>query len=101
MLHNNLIVLLRDHRSRLIVFGINIVVEVGDDHGELLFCLLVEVGNGNTGSQDGVVRVCDGHVGGSLGSLELQLAGCLKKRRWPNVPSYPARWCRHPGKHQR
>jgi hypothetical protein len=36
----------------------------------LLFCLLVEVGNGDTGSQDSVVRVCDGHVGRSLGSLK-------------------------------
>jgi hypothetical protein len=35
----------------------------------LLLGLLVEVGYGDTGSQDGVVRVCDGHVSRSLGSL--------------------------------
>lgn len=73
MLHDNLVDVFRDHWSRLVVLRVDIVVEVRDDHGELLLGLLVEVRHGDTSRQDGIVGVCHGHVRGSLGSL------CSKK----------------------
>ena len=47
----------------------------------MLFCLLVEVGDGDTGSEDGIVWVCDRHVRGSLGSLGHRLLACRVGKR--------------------
>ena len=69
MFHNSLIGLFRNHRCRDLVLGVDIVVEIRDDQGELLLRLLVEVRNGDTGSKNSVVRVGDGHVCRSLSSL--------------------------------
>lgn len=69
MSHDALICFLGDHGRRPVVLGVDIVVEVAHDSGPLLLGLLVEVGDGDTGRQDGVVGVGDGHVRSSLGSL--------------------------------
>lgn len=63
--------LLGDHRRVFPVLGVDIVVEVGNDSRELLLGLLVKVRHGDTGSEDGVVGMRDGHVGYTI-SVTLQ-----------------------------
>ena len=79
MSHDNVVGLLRDHRTRLVILGVDIDVEVMDDLRELFLSLLVQIRNGNTkivsvklsdklpSGEDGVVGVFGGHVSRGLG----------------------------------
>ena len=66
MLHDCLVRLVRDHWRGLVVFGVDVVVEVSNDVREGLLCLLVQVRDGNAGSKDGIVWVLSRHVRGGL-----------------------------------
>ena len=68
--HDALVCVLGDHRGVFAGLGVDIIVEIANDERPLLLGLLVEVGHGDTGGEDGIIGVGDGHVGGSLGSLE-------------------------------
>ena len=46
--HNNIVCLLRNHRTWLVVLGVDVSVEVMDDMGELFLGLLVQIRHGNT-----------------------------------------------------
>ena len=50
------------------------MVQVGNNCRELLLCLLVEVGDCNSCSEDGIVGMGNSHVCSSLSSLEKRLA---------------------------
>ena len=69
MLHDSLVGVLADHGGQFVIARIGVVVEVGDDGGELFLGLLVEVRNSNTSSEDCIVGVSDSHVCSSLCSL--------------------------------
>ena len=71
--HDTLVCVLGDHGGVFAGFGVDIVVEFVDDERPLLLSLLVEVGHGDTGGEDSIVGVGDGHVGSSLGSLGKRL----------------------------
>ena len=73
MFHDDIVGVVCNHPSRLSRLGIDIVVEVGDDSGELLLGLLVEVGDCYASSEDSVIRMGDGHVCGGLCGLKI---GC-------------------------
>lgn len=76
MSHDALVCRFRNHGRGAVVLGVDIVVQVADDRRPLLLGLLVEVGDGDAGRENGVVWVGDGHVGRSLGSLfNFQSAG--------------------------
>lgn len=59
----------------LLVSRIHVVVEVIDHLRKLLLGLFVQVGHGDSGSQNGVVGMQSGHVGGGLGSQVVELDG--------------------------
>ena len=46
---------------------LTIRIEILNDHAELLPCLLVEIRDGDTSGEDGVVWMGGGEVGGSFG----------------------------------
>ena len=56
------------------ILGVDVVKEIIDDGGELFLRLLVQVGDGDTSSEDGIVGVSDGHVCSRLCSLYKKLA---------------------------
>ena len=56
------------------VFGVDIMVQVGDDGRELLLRLLVEVGDCNSCSEDGIVGMGNSHVGSCLGGLDHEVS---------------------------
>ena len=65
--HDDLVDVIGDHRCVLASLGVDPRVKVVDDLGEDLLGLLVEVGDGDTGCEDGIVGVLCGKVGGCLG----------------------------------
>ena len=67
--HDAFVGFFRDHGRVFACLGVDVVVEVLDDGGELLLRLLVEVGHSNTSSEDGIVGMGDCHVCCSLGRL--------------------------------
>ena len=73
MLHHDIVCVLRDHRGWLPGLWVDIFEEVGNDSRELLLGLLMEVGNGDTRGENSVVRMCDGHICGGLGSLKREM----------------------------
>ena len=85
--HDDLISLLGDHRTWLIVLGIDVGVEIINDLRELLLGLFVQVRNGNTiklgpkaeerlpGSKNGIIWMLSCHVSSSLGSKVVKLNG--------------------------
>ena len=58
--HDNIISLLTDQRSWFFGGGVNVVIKVVDELGELFGGLLVQIGNGDASSQNGVVRMLSG-----------------------------------------
>jgi hypothetical protein len=54
--------------------GVDPLVQVVDDSRKGLLGLFVQVGNGDSGSENGVVGVLGGEVGSSLGSQILSSA---------------------------
>lgn len=56
-----------------VVSGVNIVIEIADNGRPLLLGLLVKIGNGDTGGEDGIIGVGNGHVRSCLSSLEQRL----------------------------
>lgn len=83
------------------------MVEVGDDGGELLLCLLVEVGHCNTCSEDGIVGMGDSHVCCSLGGLAAMVSGMAPNEKIGRlgrsvglyIPNCRVRWWSHLGTH--
>lgn len=69
VLHDDLVSVVGDHGCGLVGLGVDVMVEIRDHGGELLPSLLVQVGDGNAGCEDGVVGVSDGHVCCRLGGL--------------------------------
>ena len=61
----------------LVGFGVDPVVEIGDDGRECLFGLFVQVGDGNSGCKDGVIWVFRGEICGCLSSEILPLATAI------------------------
>jgi hypothetical protein len=70
VLHDGLVCLLADHRRKLAIPRVDVVVEILDNRRELFLGLLVEVGNCNTSSEDGIVGVGDCHICSSFCGLE-------------------------------
>merc|ERR1719341_1696173 len=65
---DDIVVLLRDHWDLLPSLRTSHAEEVGDDVAEAFLCLLVKVGHGNPGGEEGVVRVLGGHGGSHFSS---------------------------------
>jgi hypothetical protein len=55
-------------------FWIDPFEEIVDDCGEGLFSLLVEIGYGYPGSQDGIIGVCGSEVSSGFGGKVLQVS---------------------------
>jgi hypothetical protein len=87
VVHYDLVDIIGDHRRVLIGLGVDPVVEIGYDCRECLLGLLVEVGDGNTSGENGVVRVLGREVCSGLRS-EILLVSDAKRidsrqaRRW-------------------
>ncbi|KAH3661623.1 hypothetical protein OGAPHI_006472 [Ogataea philodendri] len=75
VLLNNLVSLLGNHWRVLTVLWVHVSVQLLHDLGELLGGLLVQVGDGDSGSQGRIIRVDGGHVSGSLCSEVVELDG--------------------------
>ncbi|KAH3677659.1 hypothetical protein OGATHE_000313 [Ogataea polymorpha] len=75
VLLDNPVRFVRDHWRRLAILGVDIVVQLVNDLGKLFGGLLVQVGNGYSGGQGGVVGMDRGHVSGGLGCKVIQLDG--------------------------
>ena len=69
MLHDAVVCFFADHRRQLAISRVDVVVEILDHGGELLLCLLVEIGDCDTSSEDGIVGVGDCHVCSGLCGL--------------------------------
>ena len=73
MLHHGVERLFRNHRAVLTRLRIHIVVQILNDLAKTLLCLLVQVADGDTRSQHGVVGMCCSLVGSRLSSQVVQL----------------------------
>lgn len=69
MSHDTFICLLRDHGGCTLVLGVDIVIKVADNSRPLLLSLLVKIGYGDTGGQNGIVRMGNRHVRSGFSSL--------------------------------
>jgi hypothetical protein len=67
--------LLGDQGSMLLGVGVDVIVEVLHNGRELLLGLLVEVGDGNAGSQESIIWMLGGQVGSSLSGESVKVAG--------------------------
>lgn len=85
VVHDDLKHVIGDHRSMLVSLWVDPVVEIGHDGGEGLFRLLVQVGNGNTGGEDGIVGVFGRKIRSGL-SGEILPVSDVKQ-----IHSHPAR----------
>lgn len=73
VLHDDLVGLLGDERDVAFEGRVDVGIEVLDDGREDLLGLLVEVGDGDAGSEGSIIRVVGSQVGGGLGSQVVEL----------------------------
>ena len=79
--HDDLVDVVGNHRGVLVCLRIDPVVKIGHHSRERLLGLLVQVGDGDTGSKDSIVRVLGGQVRSGLGGEVLLSARFRSFRR--------------------
>lgn len=84
MFHDSLVRSLGDHGRSLLVFGIDIVVEIRYHRRELLLRLLMQVRDGDSCSKYGVIRMGYGHVRRCFSRLEVKVVSVsvLLRVKW-------------------
>ena len=70
---DDLMGLLVDQRRPQTRLGIRVIAQIVDDFGKDFLRLLVEIGNGDSGGECGVIGMLGGHGGRSLGGQVIQL----------------------------